>query len=259
MEAKILLVDGDRWARRVVVSALADRGYSIAATGDGFAGLARALAEPPDLVISEVLLPGMCGWRMLRKLRSYRACARTPVMFLTGLASDASRRHSYRLGADDYVLRPCHPEELVLRVEGVLRRVRGPSASARALASGPGKERGRGLSGAIEDISLASLLVLLEMERKTGMLVLNHPVMGRRCRVFLRDGRVVGAYLDGDTSQRHAELLCRVLHWSTGEFEFRSVLVEMDDEVRASTTHLLLEAARRRDEAGADERECSLE
>lgn len=256
MEAKILLVDGDRWMQRVVLSALSDQDYEVATARDGFGGLARALADPPNLIISDILMPGMSGWRLLRKLRAYRQCALTPVMFLTGLACDESRRHSFRLGVDDYVLKPCHPGELSLRVASVLRRTRLPTPAARASATRLGQAHGRGLSGAIEDISLASLLVLLEMERKTGMLILRHPGMGRRCRIFLREGRIVGAYLDGDADQRHAELLYHVLHWSAGIFEFKSVPVEMDDAVRTSTTHLLLEASRRLDEAGQGACDC---
>lgn len=255
MEAKILLVDGDRWMQRVVMSALGSQEYRIHTACDGFGGLAQALAEPPDLVISDIVMPGMSGWRLVRKLRSQRRLARTPFMFLTRLASPETRRHSFRLGADDFVTKPCHPRELELRVAGLLRRARLPSPTSRACADRLAEAHGRGLGGTIEDISLASLLVLLEMERKTGLLVLHRPELGRRCRVFLREGRIVGAFLDGDPGLQHAELLYGVLHWSAGIFEFKSVPVEMRDAVQTTTTHLLLEASRRLDEEACD---CSL-
>lgn len=244
MEARILLVDGDRWIQRVVMSALRGQDYCIDTASDGIIGLARALKDPPNLVISDVRMPGMSGWRLVRRLRAYRQLAGTGYIFLTGMNCPESRRHSLRLGADDYLLKPCHPRELALRVANVLRRGRAP----RGVARGP--EPGRGFSGAIEDISLASVLVLLEMERKTGLLILHHTAMGRRCRVFLREGRIVGAHLDGDASVRHAELLYDVLHWSAGSFEFKALPVEMRDEVQASTTHLVMEATRRLDESG---------
>jgi DNA-binding response OmpR family regulator len=245
MTAKILLVDGDLWMHRVVMSALQGQDYRIDTARDGIVGFARALAAPPDLVISDALLPGMSGWRLVRRLRAHRQFAFTACMFLTTLACPESRRHSFRVGVDDYVLRPCDPRELALRVAGALRRGPARRGAARAAA-------GRGFRGALEDISLASLLALLELERKTGMLALRQADTGRRCRLFLREGRIVGAFLDGDPRQRHVELLYTALRWSAGGFEFKALPVEMRDEVQASTTHLILEATRRADEAARE-------
>ena len=97
------------------------------------------------------------------------------------------------------------------------------------------------------------------MERKTGLLVLSRADVGRRCRVFLREGRIVGALLDGDPTLRDAELLYHVLRWSSGVFEFKSLPVEMRDEVQISTTHLLIEASRRSDEEARGEWDCECE
>ncbi len=244
--------------QRVVISALRDQDYGVHTAREGFGGLASALADPPDLIISEIVMPGMSGWRLVRRLRENRQLARTPFMFLTRLACPESRRHSLRLGADDYMLKPCHPRELALRVAGLLRRAR-PVGASRWGAGHPPQERGRGLGGTIADISLASLLVLLEMERKTGLLVLSRVDGSRRCRMFLREGRIVGAYLDDDTTMRHAELLFHVLRWSSGAFEFKPLPVEMRDEVQISTTHLLIEASRRSDEEARGEWDCECE
>jgi CheY-like chemotaxis protein len=248
MRTRILLVDGDRWAHRVVMSALRDQDVTIETAEDGGAALKAALARPPALVISDVLMPGMNGWRLVRRLRAHRQLAATPFMFLTDLTSDAVRRHSYRLGADDVLHKPVHPRELLVRVQRALRRSCSPRA-ARQRHGRPPVARGRGLSGAIEDISLASLLVLLEMERKHGLLVLTSIRTGERCRLYLRDGRIVGAALDGHDRVRHAELLYRVLGWSEGAFEFTALPVDMATRSRSRATHLLMEAARRLDEA----------
>ena len=242
VEAKILVADEDVWVHRVVMSALSGADYAISTARNGAVALARALADPPHLVISDVRMPGMSGWRLVSKLRANRKLAATPFIFLTDLSSPESRRHGFRLGADDYLLKPVHPRELALRVASALRRGR-PAQAAKA---GPGDARG--LSGTIEDISLASLLVLLEMERKTGLLVLSRRYPRERCRVFLREGRIIAAFLDGDGGRRHAELLYDVLGWSVGLFEFKSLPVEMRDEVQANTTQLLMEATWRQDE-----------
>lgn len=241
MEAKILVVDGDPWAHGVVRSALRGKDYAITSAGDGRSALARVLRDPPGLVISDVRVPGMSGWRLVRTLRAHRRLAGTAFMFLTDMGSVESRRHGFRLGADDYLSKPCHPRELALRVASVLRRARTQPRPERPAEP-------RGFSGSIEDISLASLLVLLEMERKTGMLVLERGRSSDRCRVFMRDGRIIAAFLDSDATRRHVELLHSILNGSAGRFAFQSMPVEMADEVRATTTHLLLKAAHRLDE-----------
>ena len=243
MTPKILVVDGDQWMHGLVRSALRDEDYAITTAGDGIIALTRALEDPPELVISDVRMRGMSGWRLVRTMRAQRRFTGTAFMFLTDMGSTESRRHGFRLGADDYLHKPFHPRELALRVASVLRRSR---AQARPKPEGPTDLRG--FSGAIEDISLASLLVLLEMERKTGMLVLRRRGTSERCRIFLRDGSIIAAFLDSDPTRRHAELLYSILNWSAGGFSFKSLPVEMTDEVRATTTHLLIEATRRLDE-----------
>jgi DNA-binding response OmpR family regulator len=241
MKPKILVVDGDQWMHGLVESALRDEDYAITTAGNGMLGLARALGDPPALVISDVRMRGMSGWRLIRTMRAQRRFAGTAFMFLTDMSSTESRRHGFRLGADDYLQKPFHPRELALRVASVLRRAR-----ARSKPEGPADLRG--FSGAIEDISLASLLVLLEMERKTGMLVLSRRGTSERCRIFLRDGSIIAAFLDGDATRRHTELLYTILNWCAGGFSFKALPVEMTDEVRATTTHLLIEASRQLDE-----------
>ena len=245
MEARILIVDDDPWTPEVVSSALRDGDYVFSTARDGCVALAKALREPPQLVISGVRMPGMSGWRLVRKLRAHRRLAATPFIFLTDMKEAASRRHGFRVGADDYLSKPCDPRELALRVASALRRSRSCGA--------PGPTEARGFSGAIEDISLASLLVLLEMEHKTGMLVLSRRGSRERCRLFLREGHLVAAFLDGDPSRVHRELLYEIVGWSAGVFEFKALPVEMRDEVGADTTHLLMEALRRSDEQAREE------
>jgi len=243
--------------QRVIMSALQDQDFAIDTAGDGCAAMQSALAHRPDLIISDVLMPGMNGWRLCRKLRAQRQFAATPFMFLTRLTCPESRRHSFRLGADDVLHKPVQPRELIVRVRGALRRSRIPRPIQRP-CTGP-LAPPRGVSGTIEDISLASLLVLLEMERKHGLLIVTNCYTGERCRVFLRDGRIVGAVLDDCPALRHAELLYHALTWQRGTFEFKALPVEMRDEVGATTTQLLMEASRRTDEADRELAELGLQ
>jgi len=207
----------------------------------------QAPCSPPDLVITDVMMPRMDGWTLVKALRSKAEFAFVPVLFLTALSSDEDRIKGFRLGADDYLPKPFRFEELDLRVANALRRKLLVEQSTRNQARNAQRE-GPGFNGSLDQIGLSSVLTVLEMERKSGVLVLARPGGGETARVFLRDGRVVRARLDGRPTPKNHEAVYHLLTWSEGRFEFSSLEVDMDDEVKTSTTHLLIEGARLLDE-----------
>ncbi|MFL5579145.1 MAG: response regulator transcription factor [Gemmatimonadaceae bacterium] len=98
-------------------------GYEVEVVGDGTLGLERARAEPaPDLVILDLMLPGLDGYRLLSALRD--AGAATPVLILTARGEEADKVRGFRLGADDYVTKPFGVLELLARVDALMRRAR---------------------------------------------------------------------------------------------------------------------------------------
>ncbi len=88
---------------------------------------------------------------------------------------------------------------------------------------------------------------MLDMEKKSGVLVLSR--RGETARIFLRQGRVVRAAVDSKAQPRGADVIYHALTWPDGKFEFSSLDVDMDDEIKSSTTHLLMEGARLLDES----------
>jgi CheY-like chemotaxis protein len=112
--------------------------------------------------------------------------------------------------------------------------------------------RGTALNGKIEQLGLSSLLVMMEMERKQGVLIMcsDNDIIGR---VFLRGGQVVAAQVDDDPQLPGRECVYRLLAWKSGTFSFSATTVDAEDTVQSSTTHLLMEGARLIDEAGRDE------
>jgi DNA-binding response OmpR family regulator len=124
---RILVVDDDPNVAEVVSRYLEVEGYSVETVGDGKAALDRALADPPDLVVLDLMLPGMSGLEVCRRLR---ALAPVPVIMLTARGEESDRVVGLELGADDYVAKPFSPKELVARVRAVLRRASGPLATA---------------------------------------------------------------------------------------------------------------------------------
>ncbi|WP_345962813.1 response regulator transcription factor [Streptomyces sp. BRB040] len=131
--ARILVVDDDPTVAEVVAGYLDRAGYRVDRAGDGPAALARADAHRPDLVVLDLMLPGMDGLEVCRRLR---VRGPVPVVMLTARGDEDDRILGLEVGADDYVTKPFSPRELVLRVESVLRRTRPAPAPRPPSAAG---------------------------------------------------------------------------------------------------------------------------
>jgi DNA-binding response OmpR family regulator/Tfp pilus assembly protein PilZ len=237
--ARVLVVDDDRGYLGEAVAALSARGHRVETARNGLDGLSKAMREPPDLVVSDVQMPTMDGWQLLRLLRSRAKTADIPVIFLTTLDGEAERLRGYELGVDDYIAKPFRGEELLLRVNRLLgraaRRAR-PSAATKALR------------GDLAQVSLASVLQFTELERRSGHLLV---VADEPATLHIRAGNVVDVQLPTRHDQlRGIERLFHVLDWRNGHFEFAAAEVDVEDSVGVSTSFALLEHARRCDELG---------
>jgi two-component system response regulator ResD len=115
----VLVVDDDLTVAEVVVGYLERAGFVARHAADGESALASAAKDPPDLVILDLMLPGIDGLEVCRQL--HRA-SNVPVVMLTALGEEVDRVLGLEVGADDYVTKPFSPRELVLRVQSVLRR-----------------------------------------------------------------------------------------------------------------------------------------
>jgi DNA-binding response OmpR family regulator len=124
--ARVLLVEDDATVRDVVTRYLGEAGYEVTQAADGRAGLQSAQDRVPDVVVLDLMLPGMHGLDVCRALRA--AHGRLPILMLTALGEERDRVRGLELGADDYLTKPFSPRELVLRVGSVLRRAAPPPA-----------------------------------------------------------------------------------------------------------------------------------
>jgi DNA-binding response OmpR family regulator len=115
----VLVVDDEPTVREVVSRYLELGGYRVATAGDGQTALALSAETQPDLVVLDLMLPGMDGLEVCRRLRE---SAPVPIVMLTARGHEADRIVGLELGADDYVVKPFSPRELVARVRSVLRR-----------------------------------------------------------------------------------------------------------------------------------------
>lgn len=122
-QLSILLADDDATVVDVVERYLRRDGFRVESVGDGVTALQVAISRPPDLLILDLMLPGLDGFEVCRQLR---ALAPVPVIMLTARTDEADRIIGLELGADDYVSKPFSPRELTARVKAVLRRAQGP-------------------------------------------------------------------------------------------------------------------------------------
>ena len=119
---RLLLVDDEPGLRTAVQAYLEDEGFAVTTAVDGEDGWAKAQELLPDVVISDVMMPRLDGYGLLRKLRDDERLGGTPVIFLTAKGMTADRIEGFQAGCDDYIPKPFDPDELVARVRNVVRR-----------------------------------------------------------------------------------------------------------------------------------------
>jgi two-component system response regulator CpxR len=130
---RVLIVDDDVELCRLLAERLSTEGFVIEAVPDGPRGLERALSMEHDLVILDLMLPGMGGLDVLRRLR---AQSPVPVLILTARGEDVDRILGLEIGADDYVPKPFNPRELIARIRAILRRTIRTASSTATLTVG---------------------------------------------------------------------------------------------------------------------------
>ena len=115
----ILVVDDERRYRELLEMNLTRRGYRVVQASDGLSALNQAELESPDLVVLDLMMPDMDGYEVCRRIREYSS---VPIILLTAKAEPAEKVRGFAIGADDYVTKPFSADELLARVEAVLRR-----------------------------------------------------------------------------------------------------------------------------------------
>jgi DNA-binding NarL/FixJ family response regulator len=121
---KILIVDDDQTLRLVVGQFLQNHGYVVMQANSAMEGLTLFAQETPDLIICDVMMPEMDGFDFCRRIRSTRAGELIPLLFLSAKGELDDRIHGHAIGADDYLVKPVNPKELLAKIESQLERVR---------------------------------------------------------------------------------------------------------------------------------------
>lgn len=137
-EARILVVDDEPDILSVLVYHLSRQGYRVSTAVNGPGAISAAETEVPDLILLDLMLPGMDGYAVLQELRRRDRTSRIPIMLLTARREEEERVRGFEVGADDYITKPFSARELVLRVGALLRRAGAePVLPSRRIVVGP--------------------------------------------------------------------------------------------------------------------------
>lgn len=252
---RILVVDDDPWIQRIVARTLGQRGHQVTLAGDAPGAFALAAKTRPELIVTAVSLPAVGGWSWWERLRAMPATAETPIIFLLSELDPSTEIRG--AGPRDQMLRkPFRMEDLDRKVVDVLgggpvNTLIGLAAEAPEVKPSAGHRPLSALRGRMDEIGLSGVLGMLEMERKTGIMLVERD--SGSARLFIRKGHVIRADCD-QPRLTGAAAVFEALSWRSGSFDFLVGDIGGIDEIQTSTTFLLLEAARRVDEANEQRR-----
>jgi phosphate regulon transcriptional regulator PhoB len=136
MAAKVLIVEDESDIAELIRYNVERAGYQARLVGDGPQALQLIRREPPDLLVLDLMLPGMDGLEVCRRLRAEPATRALPIIMVTAKGGEADRVVGLEMGADDYLVKPFSPRELVARLRAVLRRREGPPPEAERIVAG---------------------------------------------------------------------------------------------------------------------------
>jgi DNA-binding response OmpR family regulator len=243
---RVLVVDDETDMRTMLDAVLRRAGFEVESAADGQDALEAATARPPDLVITDILMPRLDGWQLCRRLRAQRATAAVPIIFLSLRSRAPDRIHGLQLGADDFIPKPFDTRELIARIRAVLKRA-AQAAVSRAEA---------GISGNLRDMSLVDIAQVLDLGRKTARVRVAAPAPPADPDAEPEPG---GALWFENGALTHAArgaatgtaALVRLLTQAEGRFEIVLGVAPPARTLSGTTQELLLQALRISDEARA--------
>ncbi|MCJ7545352.1 MAG: response regulator [Deltaproteobacteria bacterium] len=179
---KILVVDDEENIRELVRYNLAREGYQVTTVGSGEEALKQASSKPPDLIVLDLMLPGMDGFDVCRQLKNDSRTAHIPIVMLTVKGEESDIVVGLELGADDYITKPFSPKVLLARIKAVLRRrEKEPLGESDTLTIGdlmihPGRHEVL-VQGKLIELTATEFRILHLMARKTGWVFTRYQIV----------------------------------------------------------------------------------
>ncbi|HNY89913.1 MAG TPA: response regulator [bacterium] len=229
----ILLIDPDPKNVRILRNNFLDLQFDVDTAANDSEALEKITARSFDAILSEVSAPGIDGYALLEQAQQSPLNRSCSVIFLTQKSDVWNRVKSFKLGAKDYIIKPIHVREIVMRVQMVLKR----QERYRQLL----KRSRSQFSGRLADLGAVELIEVFGAERKSGVLTLNNE-NGVSGRIVFKEGAVIRASAG---LQRSEEAVLKMLSWKKGRFTMVFAPVDGTDEIGVSNMGLLLQGAKR--------------
>lgn len=215
----VLVIEDDEWVSTLLANSIREAGYEVSVCTTAGAGFAAAVAQRPDCIICDIDLPDNDGYSVARGVRTHPSrVSVTPFLFLSGLDDEQSRLEGFHVGADVYMTKPFRIDEVVAQIEALVHmaaRLRERRDSL--LSSPPEGTTGSAIEGDIGQMSIATVLTVLEMERRTGIFEVTSKK--RRAQLDIARGCVVEGTVGG-TRESALSALRTMLAWNVGRFSF---------------------------------------
>ena len=151
--AHILVIEDDDIVARTIERSLRGSEFRVTLANSGVEGLKAARRRPPDLVILDIIMPGMDGYTVCREMRADPLLADVPILFLTAKVKDEDKIVGFTAGADDYLIKPFNIDELILRLRAILRRAQSPAFAQAKVATAANAMNGTGASTAAAEFA----------------------------------------------------------------------------------------------------------
>ncbi len=249
----VLVIEDDGWVSSLLSTAIREAGYDVIVCSGAQEGLDRACSDQPDCIICDVDLPDHDGYWVARNVRTHASrVSVTPFLFLSGLDDEKSRLEGFHVGADVYMTKPFRVDEVVAQIGALVQmaaRLRVRRDSMISVAPDP---EGNAIEGDLGQMSIATVLTVLEMERRTG--VFEVVSKKRRAQLDMARGGVIDGMVGG-TKVTALTALRTMLKWTVGRFSFRPTAQREAPQSNKSLGAFLIEALRLEDEAARDDLE----
>ncbi|NLI97924.1 response regulator [bacterium] len=237
---KVLVVDDDPHLLNLLEIRLSEQSFDVTVASSANVALEKAIANPPDIVIADIMMPGMDGYALCGKIRASENLHNIPFIFLSALADTQDKVKGLRLGADDYLTKPFEFRELLARIEILLDRY------SRYRETFKREEESEvATSGRIEDLGVIDLLQMLSFGQKTGEVSLESS--GEQGALYLAAGRLIAA----NYRNKHGlAALPTLLSWSDGTFKVKlTESLSVIPSIENQTDEAIFESLRELDEA----------
>jgi CheY-like chemotaxis protein len=236
---KVLVVDDEPLIAQMLTDRLQELYVNVIRASNGVEALEMAWEHVPDLILLDVMMPKIDGFEVAKILKENPRTATIPIIFLTALSQVKDKVRGLQLGAEDYVTKPFHFDELLVRVNKVLRKSEAEKSEKGGVALAAVK-------GKLRDMSLVNLIQFLELEKKTGILSIVSE--SRSGHLYFQEGKIVNAV---QGTLRGLGAVYRLLNWTDGDFELESLGTTPPSgpaQITMGNQTIIMEGLRRLDE-----------